>query len=69
MPLEAPIEKLITITNSKYVLATVVAKRAKQINNGAKVLVDDISGKPIAISFREMAAGVLEYEAQGTEPA
>lgn len=62
MSLEVPIEQLLEIAGSKYVLATVVAKRAKQINNGAKVLVDDISGKPITISLREMAAGVAEYE-------
>lgn len=62
MPLEVPIEKLLAITGSKYVLSTVVAKRAKQINAGAKVLVENISGKPNAISFREVAAGVVEYE-------
>jgi DNA-directed RNA polymerase subunit omega len=67
MPLEVPIEKLLAIAGSKYVLSTVVAKRAKQINAGAKVLVDDISGKPISISFREVAAGVVEYETPETD--
>lgn len=52
-------EDLIDRLGSKYALATVCAKRARQLNAGQKVLVDDVSGKVYSISMREINQGMI----------
>ncbi|NLL82237.1 MAG: DNA-directed RNA polymerase subunit omega [Tissierellia bacterium] len=47
---------------SKYTLATVIAKRARQIIDGSKPLVETNSEKPVTIALEELLEGKLEYE-------
>ena len=61
MPKPLNVEEMIKKVGSKYVLASVVGKRAKDLNRGAKILVDDVSGKTISIAFRELEEGKLNY--------
>lgn len=42
---------------SKYSLVIAVAKRAKQIREGASIMVDSASTNPIVIAMEEIAAG------------
>lgn len=46
--------------SSKYSLVIAVAKRAKQIREGAPVLVECESTNPIVIAMEEIAAGKVE---------
>lgn len=50
------IETLMEQVGSKYALTTICAQRAKQINAGAKILIDDVTGKPDGIALREIMA-------------
>lgn len=52
--MEIVIEDLIKQLGSKYALASLCAKRARDLNTGAKVLSEDISGKADAIALREI---------------
>ncbi|MCD4783482.1 MAG: DNA-directed RNA polymerase subunit omega [Candidatus Eremiobacteraeota bacterium] len=42
--------------DSKFELITMVARRARQINNGAKVLIDTKDKKPVTIAIQEIYA-------------
>ncbi len=46
---------------SKYSLAIALAKRARQIHDGAEVLVDSDSEKPVTLALAEFASGCLGY--------
>ena len=43
--------------NNKYLLAMMVAKRAKELREGAKPLVETKNNKPIIIALEEIKAG------------
>ncbi len=43
--------------NNKYLLSTMIAKRANQLENGAKPLVDTKYRKPVLIALEEIEAG------------
>lgn len=43
--------------NNKYLLTMMVAKRAKQLQQGAKPLVESKQRKPLAIALEEIKAG------------
>jgi len=43
--------------NNKYLLATMIAKRANQLENGAKPLVETKYRKPTLIALEEIKAG------------
>jgi len=45
--------------DSKFELITMVARRARQINNGAKILVDTKDKKPVTIAVQEIFAGKI----------
>ncbi|HOK62471.1 MAG TPA: DNA-directed RNA polymerase subunit omega [Soehngenia sp.] len=47
---------------NKYVLATVAAKRARQIIDGSKPRVNSESNKPVCIALEEIAVGKVKYE-------
>ncbi len=53
------IEKLIDRMQSKYTLATLTSKRARDINKGFKVRIADFSGKPHEVALREIEQGVV----------
>ena len=48
--------------DNKYVLATVAAKRARQIIDGSKPRVNSESNKPVCIALEEITAGKVKYE-------
>jgi len=47
--------------DSKYTLAVVVAKRARQINAGAPKLVKTDLKKPVSIAIQEVYEGKVTY--------
>lgn len=48
--------------DNRYLLAMLVAKRAKQISSGAKPLMKPKSKKPIAIALEEVKQGKISYK-------
>lgn len=52
---------------SKYSLVIAVAKRAKQLREGAPKLVESKSSNPITIALEEIAAGKIELRAPSPE--
>jgi DNA-directed RNA polymerase subunit omega len=57
-----PIDKLLEKTGDRYTLTTVVAKRAKQISEGATPLVElDKPHKPIFVAIQEVVEDKIEF--------
>ena len=52
---------------SKFCLILVAARRARQIQSGAKPLVHTTARKPTRVAQEELKAGVLPYEVLQTE--
>ena len=48
-----------TIKLTRYERARIIGARALQISMGAPVLLEDDSGEPIDIAFRELKMGVI----------
>ncbi len=44
---------------SRYSLVVLAAKRAKQIKEGAPILIDTLSTNPLTIALEEIAAGMV----------
>ena len=74
--MDPPIEELLDKVDSKFTLVALGARRARQINSYYNSLGDglgrvvppqvtSVSGKPLSISFEEIAAGKATY----TRPA
>lgn len=59
---ESPIEKLLEATEGRFILASVAAVRAKEINAGAKILATRVEGKPHTVAFREVAEGKVRFQ-------
>ncbi len=55
--------------DSKYALVVLAAKRAKQIKEGARPLIDTQSGNPLTIALEEIATGKLKYQFDETSLA
>ena len=56
------LDALLKHVDSKFSLVNVVTKRAKQLNNGAPPLTDDVNlNKPVSTAFNEVAIGKIEY--------
>ncbi len=47
--------------DSKYTLAVTVAKRARQLTDGATKLVNNNSDKPVTIAIHEVHEGRITY--------
>lgn len=45
---------------SKFELITMVSRRAKQINNGAEIMVETLDKKPVTIALQEINAGFVQ---------
>ncbi len=57
------LDGLLKHVDSKFTLVNVVTKRAKQLNNGAPALTDDINpNKPVSTAFDEVALGKIPYK-------
>lgn len=50
------------ISKSRYRIAMMAAKRAKEIMNGDKPLVKGTGAKPVTIAIEEIMAGKVERE-------
>lgn len=55
--------------DSKYALVVLAAKRAKQIKEGARPLIDTHSTNPLTIALEEIATGQLKYRFDETSLA
>ena len=51
---------------SRYSLVVLAAKRAKQIKEGAPILIDTASTNPLTIALEEIAAGKVTAQADET---
>jgi len=51
------------VVNSRYSIVIAAAKRAKQLVNGAKPLVETDSRKPLSIAIEEMCQGKVKIVA------
>lgn len=69
--MSANIETLVDRMGSKYVLATLTSKRAREINRGVKVRLPDydFSGKPHEIALREIELGLVNPVVPQPKPA
>jgi DNA-directed RNA polymerase subunit omega len=59
-----PIEDLMEHVDSKYRLAIIAAKRAKQLNRGAANLIQTRNVKPTYQALEEIASGKLGFEVE-----
>ncbi len=48
--------------DSRYTLSMLVAKRARRIVDGSKLLVDTDSNKPVSIALEEVLDSAITYE-------
>ena len=54
-----PIADLLDKVDGRYLLVNVVAKRARQIADEARVLDETLTDKPVTLAIREVADGKL----------
>ena len=54
--------------DSKYRFILVAAKRARQLQAGAKPLIQTSSKRPTRIAVMELEAGVVPFEGSRTKP-
>lgn len=52
------------VIDSKYRMILIAAKRARQLQGGARPLIHTTSRKPTRVAVEEMRAGVLKFEYQ-----
>jgi DNA-directed RNA polymerase subunit omega len=56
------LDGLLAHVDSKFTLVNVVTKRAKQLNNGAPALTENVNpNKPVSTAFNEVSAGKIPY--------
>ncbi|MGI6576222.1 MAG: DNA-directed RNA polymerase subunit omega [bacterium] len=64
--IEPGYDELLQRVDSKYTLVVVAAKRARQLMDGAPLLVSGIAdnklSKPVSLALQEVAAGKIQYE-------
>ncbi len=56
-----PVEKIFKKTDSIFKITILAARRAVELNNGAKKLIDTTSTKFSTIALEEIAAGKVKY--------
>jgi DNA-directed RNA polymerase subunit omega len=56
------LDVLVTKVDSKYTLVVLAAKRAREIMDGATILVDSKSNKQVTIALEEVAQDKISYE-------
>ena len=54
-----PVADMLKHVESRYLLVTVVAQRARQIASEAEALNEELPEKPVTLAIREVAAGQL----------
>lgn len=60
--MQVPLETLREKVDSRYTLVVCAAKRARQLLDGAKRLVEVESTKPVTVALHELADDKLVYE-------
>lgn len=63
MLIKPTLESLMKRVDSKYTLVTLAAKRAHQLTDGDKPLVDVDTTKVVSIAMEEIDQGKITYEA------
>lgn len=58
--LEPSVDKLVEKVDSKYSLVVIAAKRARQLLDGEKPLINPHSNKYVGIALEEIASDALE---------
>ncbi len=59
--IEPPMSKLLERTDDRFTLCIFVAKRARQLLDGAKCLADTSPGKPVTIATKEINEGKIKF--------
>jgi len=59
---QPPLDVLRDHVDSRYTLCVLVAKRARQLLDGAPPLIETNSTKPVTIALQELGQGKLAYE-------
>lgn len=59
--IEPSIDKLLEKVESRYMLVTIIAKRAREIVAGDDILVETDDHKPINIAIQEFDEGKIVY--------
>lgn len=62
MLIKPTLESLMKRVDSKYTLVTLAAKRARQLTDGDKPLVDVDTTKVVSIAMEEIDQGKITYE-------
>jgi len=55
------IDELLLKADSKYTVVIAVARRARQLNDGAEPFIQTTSNKPVTIALQEFGAGLIKY--------
>lgn len=63
MLIKPTLESLMKRVDSKYTLVTLAAKRARQLTDGDKPLVDVDTTKVVSVAMEEIDQGKITYEA------
>lgn len=58
------IVNLLEVVDNRYSLATIASKRARQLIEGNKPLIEMDSSKPVTIAINEIEQKVLTFEAE-----
>ncbi|NLV91287.1 MAG: DNA-directed RNA polymerase subunit omega [Firmicutes bacterium] len=58
---QPPLGELLKHVDSRYTLVVATAKRARQLLEGSKPMVEVDSNKPVTIALSEMAEGKVNY--------
>lgn len=56
------LEDLLPKADCRYTLVVLAAKRAREIINGSKALIDCKSEKPVSIALEEIAQGKITFQ-------
>lgn len=59
---------LLKLVPNRYKLVQAVAKRARQLNDGATALVECESSNPLTIAIHEIATGAIVLDDRASEP-
>lgn len=60
--IDPSIVDLLKIVENRYTLITITAKRARQLIQGEKPLIDIDSTKPVTVAINEISSGLVTYE-------
>ncbi len=57
-----PLDAFADKAQSRYALVVAAAKRARQVMDGARTLVETRSDKPVTVALEEILAGKVTFE-------